>query len=135
MTNADQPKNLSFTKEVLPWFRGLFHGRLQNSDFRVSEICQELILALENRLILVYRSPLLKRNEVLVRPALRGQKILDEDTSNRLSFPPEIGCDDESLDKYFAVATQANMEDLVQMQAKSSALDEILDHFSMLDSY
>lgn len=135
MNDETKPSKLSYKEEVLPWFCGLFHGRAQESSLRVSEVCQELILALENRLVCVYRSPMLRRNEVLVKCTERGQKVLDGNTSNRISFPPEIGCDDESLDKYYAVATQVYIDDLVQMCAQSSVLDDIFDQFSMLERY
>lgn len=136
MTNEEQPnKLLSYKEEVLPWFCGLFDGRSQESNLRVSEVCQELILALENRLVHVYRSPMLRRNEVLVKCTERGQKVLDGNTSTRIAFPPEIGCDDESLNRYYACATQIYTTDLVQMCSQSSVLDDIFDQFSMLDQY
>lgn len=135
MISSGTNTKLSYKDEVLPWFCGIFLGRTQKSDVRVSEVCQELILALENRLIVTYRSPLLKRNEVLVKCTPRGKRVLDGNTANRCAFQPEIGCDDESMDKYFAVATQVYMEELVQMGSQASVLDDILDHFSILDQY
>jgi hypothetical protein len=133
VNNADWTSKPSYKEEILPWLCGLFHGREQKSNLRVSDVCQELILALDNRLICVYRSSMLKRNEVIVKCTQRGQKILDRDTSKRISFPPEIGCDDDSLDKYYASATQVFAADLVQMCTKSSFLDDILEQFSILE--
>lgn len=124
---------LSYKNEVLPWLRGLFNSRRQTSDIRVSEICQEMLLAHANRLITIYRSPLLRRNECLVKPTKRGRDVLEEDMSSRLQFEPEPGCDDESLDKYFATSTELTPQEVAQLKVKTSSLDDFLDHFSMLD--
>lgn len=118
---------LSYKDEVLPWFCGIFLGRKQTSDMRVSEVCPELIHALNNRLITVYRSPLLKRDEVLVKCTTRGKKILDKNISIHIQFQPEIGCDDQSLDRYFASAMQIREGELVDIGAQHSVLDVIFD--------
>jgi len=125
----------SYKDEVLPWFCGLFLGRVQNSKMRVSEVCKELIYAVNNRLITARRSTLLRRNEVLVVVTARGEKVLAENTNNRLTFPPEIGCDDESLDRYFSHSSPVSIEELISMQSKTSTLDELFDHFSVFEGY
>lgn len=115
--------NLNYKEVVLPWFKSVFLGRAQESPLRVVTVCDELYSAVCNRLVKVYISTLLSKDEVIIEMTPRGQKICDAHVGSRFCFPPENGFDDKSLQVYMQSAVHVNIDKLLANRQKYSLLD------------
>ena len=114
---------LNFKQQVLPWFGGLYNGRKQSSTCRVVELCPELLSAVDNRLLMPFKCPLLLRNEILVELTDRGGRMLLVTFSIGIQFEPENGCHDEDLARYKAIAIPLTSLELADMLLRTSDLD------------